>query len=258
MNHHALAWNSNPQSPIRNPQSQMLHLNYKSYGHGGHPVVILHGLLGMLDNWQTQSKKLAENHFKVFALDQRNHGKSPHSDTFNYEVMASDVLDFMRQHHLSSAHVLGHSMGGKTAMQFALTHPECSLKLREFKERAEVDAELAKRLPEFSLRQFILKNLMRTDAGEFKWKVNLSIIKRHYPEIANDIPAHGQFDKPTLFIKGGRSRYILKSDEAHIHKLFPSAKIETIANAGHWIHADAAEEFGGIVISFLSNVARFN
>jgi pimeloyl-ACP methyl ester carboxylesterase len=255
----------------------MLHLNYKSYGHGGHPIIVLHGLLGMLDNWQTQCKLYAEQHFKVFALDQRNHGKSPHIETFNYEVMAEDVRDFMKQHQIASAHVLGHSMGGKTAMQFALMYPElvdklvivdvaprkyesahddildamCSLKLKEFKERAEVDAELSKRLPAFSLRQFILKNLSRNDAGEFKWKVNLSIIKRHYPEIADDITTRGKFDKPTLFIKGGRSRYISKSNEPRIHKLFPLAKIETIANAGHWIHADAAEEFGKIVLRFL-------
>jgi len=255
----------------------MLHLNYKGYGHSGKPVIILHGLLGMLDNWQTQCKKYAEAGFRVYAVDQRNHGKSPHSDTFNYEVMADDLKNFMREHHIPAAAILGHSMGGKTAMQFALMHPElveklivvdvaprayasahdeildamCSLKLSRLTARAEADAELALRLPDFALRQFILKNLTRTEDGRLKWKVNLSIIKKHYPEIANDITARGVFAKPALFIKGGRSRYIVQSDEPRIKKLFPHSQIQSIPNAGHWLHADAADEFGEIVINFL-------
>lgn len=255
----------------------MLHLNYKTYGSYGHPVIILHGLLGMLDNWQTQSKKYAEAGFKVYAVDQRNHGKSPHSDTFNYEVMADDVKNFMEEHHISSAHVLGHSMGGKTAMQFALMYPElvdklivvdvaprkyasahdeildamCSLKLKECKTRQEADNKIAKRIPEYSLRQFILKNLTPAETGELKWKVNLSIIKRHYLEIANDITIDGVFRKPTLFIKGSRSKYIVDEDKPRIRKLFPSAPILTINDTGHWAHADKPEEFGTTVLKFL-------
>jgi esterase len=255
----------------------MLHLNYKIYGNSGHPVIILHGLLGMLDNWQAQSKKYAEAGFKVYALDQRNHGKSPHSDTFNYEAMANDVRDFMKEHHLSSAHVLGHSMGGKTAIQFALTfcelvdklivvdvaprryasaHDEildamCSLKLRELHTRQQANDAIAKRIPEFHLRQFILKNLTRTEDGELKWKVNLSIIKKHYPEIADDITADGVFDKPTLFIKGGRSKYITDDDKPRIKKLFPRSAILTIKDAGHWVHSEKPEEFGNSVLKFL-------
>ncbi len=253
-----------------------MHLNYKAYGHSGHPIIILHGLLGMLDNWQTQSKKYAE-HFKVYAVDQRNHGKSPHSDTLNYEVMAEDVKNFMREHSLSSAHVLGHSMGGKTAMQFALTYPELvdrlivvdvaprrypnvhdeildamySLKLKDFKTRQEADNEITKRIPEYALRQFILKNLTRTESGELKWKVNLSIIKKHYPEIADDITIAGVFEKPTLFIKGECSRYIQKSDEPHIHSLFPLSKIVSIKGTGHWVHVDKPEECGNTALKFL-------
>lgn len=255
----------------------MLHLNYKSYGHSGQPVIILHGLLGMLDNWQTQCKRLAENHFKVYAVDQRNHGKSPHSDTFNYEVLAEDVKNFMREHQIESAHVLGHSMGGKTAMQYALSFPDlveklivvdvaprkyasahdeildamCSLKLKEFSSRQQADDAIAKRIPEFGLRQFILKNLVRTESGEFKWKVNLVIIKKHYPDIADDITAHGTFEKPTLFVKGSKSKYIIPDDEPRIHKLFPHAKIITIQETGHWVHADKPEEFGDTVLKFL-------
>jgi esterase len=255
----------------------MLHLHFKAYGHSGHPVIILHGLLGMLDNWQTQCKRLAEHHCKVYALDQRNHGKSPHSDTFNYAVMAEDVKNFMREHHLPSAHLLGHSMGGKTAMQFALMYPElvdklivvdvaprkyasahdeildamASLRLKDFATRQQIDEAIAKRIPEFALRQFILKNLTRTESGEFKWKVNLSIIKKHYPDIADDISAKGTFAKPTLFIRGGRSKYLLHEDHARIHRLFPHAKIITIQGTGHWVHADKPEEFGDAVLNFL-------
>ncbi|MBI5471888.1 MAG: alpha/beta fold hydrolase [Ignavibacteriae bacterium] len=255
----------------------MLHLHHKIYGHAGHSVIILHGLLGMLDNWQTQCTMYAGAGFKVFAIDQRNHGKSPHSDTFNYEVMAADVRDFMHEHHLVSAHILGHSMGGKTAMQFALTHPDlvdklvvvdvaprkypnahdeileamCSLKLKDLTTRHEADVEIAKRIPDYALRQFILKNLTRTDSGGLKWKVNLSIIKKHYPEIADDIPAEGRFTKSTLFVKGEKSRYIVHDDEPRLRRLFPHSKIVTIQGTGHWVHADKPEAFARAVLSFL-------
>ena len=255
----------------------MLYLNHKTYGSRGHPLIILHGLLGMLDNWQTQSKLYAEAGMKVYAIDQRNHGKSPHRDVFNFEAMARDAHDFMNQHAIASAYVLGHSMGGKTAMQFALTYPElvdklvvvdvapkkypaahdeildamASLKLNQFITRQEADNEIAKRLPKYSLRQFVLKNLARAESGELKWKVNLPVIKKHYPEIAGDITVDGVFAKPTLFIKGGRSNYIRQSDEKRMHKLFPTSTILTLPDAGHWIHAEKPEEFGKVVLKFL-------
>ncbi len=256
----------------------MLHLHYKGYGHSGHPLIILHGLLGMLDNWQTQSKKYAGAGLRVYALDQRNHGKSPHSDTFNYEVMAQDVRDFMKQNNIPSAYVLGHSMGGKTAMQFALTFPDlvdklivvdvaprkyasahddildamCALKLSQLSTRQEADEEIGKRITNYAVRQFLLKNLTRTEEGKLKWKVNLSIIKRHYPEIADDITATGEFTKPVLFVKGAESRYIVNDDKPRIKKLFPLSRIITLAGTGHWVHADKPEEFGDAVLKFLS------
>lgn len=255
----------------------MLHLHYKSYGHAGHPLVILHGLLGMLDNWQTHSKRFAEAGLKVYAVDQRNHGKSPHSDAFNYVVMADDLYHFMKEHRIPSAYLLGHSMGGKTAMQFALTHAElvdklvvvdvapraypsahdqildamCSLKPGRLTTRQQADAELAERLPDWRLRQFILKNLTRDETGRLKWKINLSIIKKHYAEIAGDITATGVFAKPTLFVKAARSKYITDEDLPRIRTLFPRAVITTIADAGHWVHADTPDEFGKRVLEFL-------
>ncbi len=255
----------------------MLRLHYKAYGHSGPTLILLHGLLGMLDNWQTQAKRFAAEGFKVYAVDQRNHGKSPHSDTFNYSVMAEDLYRFMQECRISSAHVLGHSMGGKTAMQFALTYPECvdklvivdvaprqypsahdhileamcSLQLSKLTTRHEADMELAKKLPDYALRQFILKNLMRDQSGRLKWKVNLTIIKRHYPEIAGDITADGVFEKPALFVKGSESRYILPDDSPRIQQLFRKSSIITISGAGHWVHADRPEEFGHVVLTFL-------
>lgn len=255
----------------------MLHLHFKAYGHGGHPLIILHGLLGMLDNWQTQARSFSGAGFKVYALDQRNHGRSPHSDTFNYRVMANDLFHFMQEHRIPSAHILGHSMGGKTAMQFALTYPErvdklivvdvaprtypnahdhvlhamCSLKLGTITSRREADAALAERLPDWRLRQFVLKNLTRDEAGRLKWKVNLSIIKKHYPEIAGDITATGIFSKPTLFIKAALSNYLIDDDLPRITTLFPRAVIISIADAGHWVHVDTPDEFGNEVLKFL-------
>lgn len=255
----------------------MLHLHYRVYGHAGHPLIILHGLLGMLDNWQTHSKRFAEAGFKVYAVDQRNHGKSPHSDVFNYQVMAEDLVEFMREHRIPLAHVLGHSMGGKTAMQFALTHPElvdrlvvvdvapraypaahdhileamCSLKLSQFGSRREVDAELAKRLPDQTLRQFVLKNLARDEEGKLKWKANLAVIKKQYADIAGDITATGVFTKPVLFVRAEKSDYISARDRARIEKLFPRASIATIIGAGHWVHAEKPDEFATMVVHFL-------
>jgi pimeloyl-ACP methyl ester carboxylesterase len=268
----------------------MLHLHYKAYGHSGRPLIILHGLLGMLDNWQTQSRKYAAAGFRVYALDLRNHGRSPHSETFHYGAMAEDIKNFMSEHRLDSAYLLGHSMGGKAAMQVALTYPHlveklvvvdvaprryasahacvpegrtsacrhddildamCSLNLKEIATRQQADLEIGKRIPNFALRQFILKNLSRTDSGSLKWKVNLSIIRKHYPEIADDITARGKFDKPSLFIKGGGSSYIVQADEPRIKRLFPHSKIVTIHGAGHWVHAEKPDEFANVVLRFL-------
>jgi len=257
----------------------MLSLHYKSYGHAGVPLLILHGLLGMLDNWQTQAKRYAAAGYNVFALDLRNHGKSPHSDVFNYNVMADDVVHFMNEHKISAAHLLGHSMGGKTAMQCALTNPSrvhklvvvdvaprsyvsahdhildamCSLKLGRLATRQEVDAELMKHLPDYALRQFILKNLTRDESGKLKWKVNLAVIKRTYPEIAGNITIEGRFDGPTLFVQGEKSRYIQSDDERRITKLFPHARIVSIPDAGHWVHAEQPDKFAEVVLQFLQS-----
>src|SRR5262249_17135452 len=175
-------------------------LHCESYGHG-HPLIILHGLFGSLENWRTLSKAFSQS-YHVFALDQRNHGHSPHSNVFDYHVMAEDLREFLQQQGLSSIHLLGHSMGGKPAIQFSLMYSETvdklivvdiapkaylpghddifaalfSLDARNFRSRQEADTALAKHLPELALRQFLLKNLERTAAGGFRWRIDLEAI----------------------------------------------------------------------------------
>ncbi|MBI4429368.1 MAG: alpha/beta fold hydrolase, partial [Ignavibacteriales bacterium] len=213
-----------------------MQLFFHSYGKG-RPLVILHGLLGSSDNWQTLSKKFAE-HFHVVAVDLRNHGRSPHSEHFSYEIMAQDIKEFMEQHGLSSAFLLGHSMGGKTAMTFALQNPDrveklivvdiaprsygaqhdvifdalYGLKLNDFQSRKQIDKALAKTIPASSTRQFLIKNLTRNDAGSFTWRINLDVIYNNYDALNKTIEPSLPFTKPALFIKGGNSHYVLEDD----------------------------------------------
>jgi esterase len=243
----------------------------------GHPLVILHGLLGSADNWRSMSRRLGA-HYKVFAIDLRNHGRSPHSDIFDYDVMTADLREFMEQQALRRIMLLGHSMGGKVAMQFAIDYSEQvdrlvivditpkpyelsqryllkalrSLDLTRYKSFADVDAALAANVSGDSLRQFLLKNLARDENGRLRWKVHLEAIYRNYDKLARGLAPVRTFDKPTLFIRGGRSNYIEDDDAALIRQMFPQAEISTLAEAGHWVHVDAPEEFFQTVLNFLT------
>ena len=254
-------------------------LHFAAYG-SGPPLIILHGLLGSGDNWVTVSRKLGER-FRVFAVDARNHGRSPHNPRFDLEVMAEDVVHFMDQHDLGSTALLGHSMGGKTAMQFALTRPDGvgklivvdiaprgyphdhdelldaleTIDLASFSERVEVEEALTRSVPRKAVRQFLVKNLRRDESGGLVWKMNLPVIRENYATIAGDIPAKGEFRGPTLFIRGGRSSYVRHDDRELILKMFPNANIHTIGEAGHWVHADAPEEFVKVVGEFVAGDA---
>ena len=253
-----------------------MELHFERYGQG-HPLIILHGLFGSLDNWRTLSKTFAQS-FQVFALDQRNHGRSPHSDMFNYQAMMEDVYEFMERRELPSAYILGHSMGGKVAMQFALTYPNMvdklivvdiapkvyppdhdnvfaglyALNLATLRSRQEAEAGLAPHLPDLALRQFLLKNLEREDSGTFRWRINLDGIHRNYHEMLKTFTANGKFPKPTLFIRGENSGYIRDSDLITIREIFPAAQLTTIPNTGHWVHAEAPREFAQAVLHFLA------
>jgi pimeloyl-ACP methyl ester carboxylesterase len=252
-----------------------MQLHCKTYG-DGHPLIILHGLFGSLNNWNTLSRKFG-GHFKVYALDQRNHGRSPHSDVFNYQVMAEDLKEFMEHHGIPTAHVLGHSMGGKTAMCFAVSYPEnvdrlivvdiapkaydakhdemleamSSLHLDEFSTRKEVDEALSTKVQDTVVRQFLLTNLARNDSGMFIWKLNLNGIRKNYREMNKGLDPERGFTNPTLFVAGGKSTYIRREDHSLIKKIFPHATITTISGAGHWVHAEAPGEFARVVLDFL-------
>jgi esterase len=257
----------------------MITLNYKDFGQG-EPLLILHGLFGTLDNWQTIAKELSA-HFSVFIVDLRNHGRSPHTEgVFDYDVMAEDVAQFMQQNWLYEARVIGHSMGGKVAMQLALSYPDLvkklvvmdiapkvyrnghdeifaalfGLDLHTLKDRKEAEQFLMQKLNnDTGTVQFLLKNLSRkpaTEGGGFEWKMNLQAIFDNYPNILKNV-AGDAFPKETLFIRGGNSRYIIDADIEAIHTLFPKALVETIDGAGHWVHANKPKELYDSLMLFL-------
>ena len=255
-----------------------MNLHYQEYGNGS-PLVILHGLLGSLDNWHTLSKRFGAA-FHVYAPDMRNHGRSPHSDVFSIDAMANDVIEFIDQRNIRAAHLLGHSMGGKVAMKLALSQPDrveklivvdiaprayprlhdelldalMAVDLKNVHSRQDVDNELAGKIQDARVRQFLMKNLARQESGLFVWKANLKILSRNYQTIADEIRSQKPFSHPTLFVKGEQSGYILESDIPHISALFPRARVATL-NAGHWIHAEAPDQFSDLVLRFLAEVA---
>jgi len=254
-----------------------MELNYKTFG-TGFPVIILHGLLGSLDNWQTIAKKLAEK-YQVYIIDQRNHGRSPHTDEFSYELLSNDLLEFFEQHQIKKAHVIGHSMGGKAAMTFALLHPDRIDKLvvvdiapsaygdqhsnvfnamntadvQHANTRQEVETVLRQKLEnDETTVQFLLKSLSRDKEGKhFEWKFNVDSLVRNYPNIMEPVYSAHPFTGDTLFIKGEISNYINVSNYPDINELFPHHQISEIKDAGHWVHADKPGEFVAEVMKFL-------
>ena len=239
-------------------------------------MVVLHGLFGSSDNWLTQAKLFA-NHYKVFTVDLRNHGQSPHSDEFDYLAMVKDLEEFVDSNGLQSPIIIGHSMGGKAAMNFALAHPDKLSKLivvdiapKEYNlehytiaeglkaipvdkitSRNEADETLSQHVPEPDVRQFLLKNLQRKTSGGFSWKINLPVITDKLSNIGVDLQFPGSFEKPTLFIRGSRSKYIADNDWQRITEIFPKAELETM-DTGHWVQAEKPQEFADTVIQWLS------
>ena len=251
-------------------------LHFRTLG-TGQPLLIMHGVFGSSDNWQTLGKEFASK-FKVYLIDLRNHGKSPHSEEFNYAAMAEDIRELLDEELIEQAHILGHSMGGKVAMQFATQHPAKVQKLivvdiapktypphhqqifEGFKavdlanltSRKEADDQMAAVITNFGIRQFILKNLDRNAVGQFQWKLNLEVIERAVDEVGAGLAQEAAFDGETLFIGGGNSDYILPQDHGLIQALFPHAEITSIAGAGHWVHAEKPRELKEQVLRFLS------
>lgn len=252
-----------------------MELNFKSLGQGN-PIVVLHGLFGMLDNWMHLGKLLAEE-YSVYLVDLRNHGKSPHTDEHSYDLMTDDVVRFMEGQWLHRASVLGHSMGGKVAMQLALQYPEMIEKLiivdiapraypprhddvigamqsldpGEADTRSVMQTHLESQLKDQATIAFLMKNLARRKEGGFQWKMNLPTLVTNYSEVGKEITGTEPFTEDTLFIKGARSDYITDDDWPDVLKLFPNAKLVKIPDAGHWVHADQPEAVLKELMSFL-------
>ncbi len=242
----------------------------------GKPLIVLHGFLGTGDNWLTFAKAISD-HRKVYLIDQRNHGRSFHKDEHTYADLAADIKQFMEENGLKKADFLGHSMGGKTAMQFALTYPESvdhlivvdiapkayeggheyilealqSVKINEVESRKEVEEHLVQKINNKGVVLFLMKNLHRNTNGSYEWKANLEILSEKYDDIISSIDSKEKFDGKTMFLRGSKSDYILDSDFENIRALFPNAEIETVADAGHWIHAEQPEAIYDMISGFL-------
>jgi esterase len=256
-----------------------MRLHFKEHGQG-QPVIILHGLFGSSDNWLGIMPKLAEK-FRVFALDLRNHGQSPHSAEMNYSILADDVREFLAAQNLGDAIVMGHSLGGKVAMQFAFSHPQqvqklivvdmaprayapahdrifsalLALDLNSFQTRQQIEQTLEPAIPSLAVRRFLLKNLNRNSDGGLSWKINLQGLAENYPQLGRMLSAPEPFGGPALFVLGEKSDFVNEADLPLIFRLFPRAKIETIAGAGHWVQADAPDQFVQRVLTFLEQDA---
>lgn len=246
---------------------------------GNLPVlIILHGLFGAGGNWHTLANKDFSLFADVYALDQRNHGRSPHSESFTLDDMVHDLEEFMDSEEIEYACLLGHSMGGKIAMSYTLTHSDRVDKLivvdiapvaypnrheyifdamrgvdpSLFDSRTEIDRALARHVSSAPVRQFLMKNLSREN-GVLKWIINLDAIYRAYTDVSGEITGWPPFSGDVLFIRGARSDYILDEHMPAIKHLFPRTQLITISNAGHWLHAENREEFSAAVVSFLTD-----
>ncbi|GAB3509506.1 alpha/beta fold hydrolase [Spirosoma knui] len=252
-------------------------LYYRQTGDTGPAIVILHGVFGSSDNWLTTSKAIAARGYRVFALDQRNHGQSPRAEDHDYHGMADDLHEFLIDHQLDQPILVGHSMGGKAVMQYVMTYPGTFAKLvvvdiapkfypvhhaelvRGLKaidlagitSRSEADAILSKYEPLLTVRQFLLKNLYRDSQGRFDWRLNLPVIERELHGIGEELTNPRIVTEPTLFIRGSESPYILDTDIPTIKSMFPKAQIETIQDAGHWVQAEKPVEFVETLMEFV-------
>ena len=267
---------------------ETVELFYREYGTEGDTLVIIHGLYGSSDNWVSMARQLASD-YHVFVIDQRNHGRSPHTNKHSYRGMVADLHHFFLAHNIGRANLLGHSMGGKTAMLFALQHPEMvqklivadispraysqstnygeitnnhqlivealqELNLGSAQSRSELEQQLVKRIPVTSLRHFLLKNIERHHDGHFFWRLNLPVVRQSMEEIMDGfsaLPETISTETTTIFVKGELSPYIREEDLLTMRKRFKGAQMVTIPKAGHWLHAEQPDLFYKTIRYFL-------
>lgn len=244
-------------------------LNFRKIGEGPQPIIILHGIFGSSDNWITFAKSLDESQFSIYLLDQRNHGQSPWSEDFDYDYLADDLKEFIEDLTLPHPIIMGHSMGGKTVMQFDLKYPNIakkiiivdiapkfypvhhdailaglnSMALDKIQSRQDANDHLKRFIELEGIRQFILKNLYRDENQNFKFRINLKVITQKIDVVGHELIYKKHSDTPTFFIKGENSHYIQVEDERLIAEIFPNFYIYSVPNAGHWVQADNPIDF---------------
>lgn len=258
-----------------------MQLHYKKYSEQGQPLIVLHGLFGSQSNWGWHCKQLAEK-FAVIGVDLRNHGESAHAPEHNYQVMAEDIKELLSSLNIPSAYFLGHSMGGKVAMELALTYPDLvdrllvvdiapvlytdkadghmqvmagmnALDLGSIQSRTEAETALVPYIEDEATRKFIVTNLVREGDSGFAWRLNLPVIEANYKRLMEKPQGSNVFEAPTLFVKGELSPYVQAKHEAQILELFPNAGVKIISEAGHWLHADKPQAFQKVAMDFFSS-----
>jgi len=255
-----------------------MQLYFNKFGEGK-PMLIFHGLFGTGDNWTTHAKKWAEHGFCVYTIDQRNHGRSPHSEEMNYALMRDDAIDLIASENLRDVILMGHSMGGKTVMNVAQEieflieklivvdmgvkryprHHDTvfqalrSVPIDQIQSRAEAEEIFSKTTVDKATQLFLLKNLYWKEPGKLDWRFNLDALENHIDEILTEVPLNNAVQVPTLFIKGELSNYILNEDQPQIEQYFPKAKITEVKNSGHWPHAESPDFFFHAVLDFSLN-----
>lgn len=251
-------------------------LHSKIVGSGEKHLLVLHGLFGQLDNWNTLGKYFGEE-FTTHLIDLRNHGRSFHSDDSSLTAMTEDIVRYMDANDIEKAHLLGHSLGGRIAIDFAMQYqnkldrlivadmaPKAyephhnaifkalkSVNFDEVSSRKDVENTIDQFIPEVGVRQFLMKNVYHAENGQYAFRFNLSSLDNYYEELIGSELLKGKFDGPTLFLGGEKSNYILAEDEMMIKERFPNAEIKKIANAGHWLHAENPKDFVTEVMNFL-------
>ena len=252
-------------------------LNFKKVGESDQKVVILHGLFGSLDNWMTHARFLSKEGYEVYLVDQRNHGKSPHEEGHNYDLMASDLHEFLNDHNIKNPFLIGHSMGGKAVMQYAMNYKHSikklvvvdiapkyypphhgtiidafrSVDIQKITSRKEAQESMESHISDFGVMQFLLKNLDRTSDG-YQWKVNLDVIIDNIESVGSTYDFVESQEVETLFIRGSKSDYILNEDRTLLKMHFPNSNLLTIKDAGHWVHAEQYENFIKVLHYYLN------